>query len=57
MKYLCYYDRDSSEGRNFNLAATNKIDYISTAIKSLGEDVEIVSASTVSSKGNFKKPI
>ena len=55
MKYLCYYDKNFDEGRNFVLAATNKIDYISSAIKSEGVDVEIVSASTTSSKGYFKK--
>lgn len=55
MKYLCYYDKNFDEGRNFVLAATNKIDYISGAIKSEGVDVEIVSASTTSSKGCFKK--
>ncbi len=54
MKYLCYYDKNFDEGRNFVLAATNKIDYISSAIKSEGEDVEIISASTTSSKGYFK---
>ena len=55
MKYLCYYDKNFDEGWNFVLAATNKIDYISSAIKSEGVDVEIVSASTTSSKGYFKK--
>ena len=55
MKYLCYYDINSKEGRNAVLAATNKIEYIATAIKTLGEEVELISASTISSKGNFKK--
>lgn len=55
MKYLCYYDKNSNEGRNYALAATTKINYIAKAIKQVGEDVEVISASTISSKGNFAK--
>lgn len=55
MKYLCYYDKNFDEGRNYVLAATTKIDYIAKAIKEIGEDVEVISASTISSKGNFAK--
>lgn len=55
MKYLCFYDKNFDEGRNFVLAATNKIDYVVNAIKSVGNDVEIISASTISNKGYYKK--
>lgn len=55
MKYLCYYDKNFDEGRNYALAATTKIDYIAKAINELGEDVELISASTISSKGHFAK--
>lgn len=47
MKYLAYYDTpaNKAENRGFVLAATNKIDYICSALNCLGHSVEIVSAS------------
>ncbi len=54
MKYFGYYDISNSEGRNYCLAATNKMDYICKAIIANGDTVEIVSASIYSNKGKFK---
>ncbi len=54
MKYLSYYDSSDKEGRSSCLSATNKMNYICKSLVSLGETVEIVSASMASRKGNFK---
>ena len=53
IKYLCFYDCSDVEGRNFPLAASTKIKYICNALDCVNIPVEIVSASTSSSKGNF----
>lgn len=53
MKYISYYDTNEFEGRNYCLAATNKMDYICKTIVESGDTVEIISASMTSSKGNF----
>ena len=47
MKYLVYYDTPANkkENRNYVLAATNKIDYICTALNRIGESVALISAS------------
>ena len=47
MKYLAYYDTaaNKAENRGYVLAATNKIDYICSALNRIGYEVEIVSAS------------
>ncbi|MBR6737917.1 MAG: hypothetical protein IKL82_06150 [Clostridia bacterium] len=55
MKYLCYYDKNQNEGRNYVLAATNKIDYIAEVLAKNIEPVEIVSFSCSSNKGNFNE--
>lgn len=54
MKYLSFYDTSDKEGRARCLATTNKMDYICKSLVAIGENVEIVSASMTSSKGNFK---
>lgn len=54
MKYICFYDKDLNEGRNISLAATNKIYYISSVVKDICGEVEIISACTTSSIRNFK---
>jgi glycosyltransferase involved in cell wall biosynthesis len=54
MKYLSFYDTSDKEGRARCLAATNKMDYICKSLVAIGENVEIISASMTSSKGNFK---
>lgn len=48
MKYLVYYDTpdNKAEKRNYNLAATNKIDYICEALNKMGHPVELISASS-----------
>jgi len=54
MKYLVYYDTpaNKAENRNYVLAATNKIDYICTALNRIGQTVELISASaTYNRKG------
>ncbi len=55
IKYISYYDcaLNKAENRNYVLAATNKMDYICSAVKTVGYDVQIVSAS--GTKG--KKPV
>ena len=47
VKYIGFYDNPQyhSESRNCRLAATNKIDYITSAITRAGYNVEIVSPS------------
>lgn len=46
IKYICYYDKiDSSISRNYVLAATNKIDYIISALNRCNVGVDIVSVS------------
>lgn len=51
MKYICLYDIDNREMRNYVLAAKTKIDYILKAIRTnSAEDIQIVSAATT--KGN-----
>ena len=54
MKYLSFYDTSNQEGRARCLSATNKMDYICKSLVAIGENVEIVSASMTSPKGNFK---
>lgn len=54
MKYLSFYDSSDKEGRSSCLAATNKMNYICKRLVSIGENVEIVSASMASAKGRFK---
>lgn len=54
MKYIIFYDVDDKEGRGYALAATNKANYIFSALEKNGYDVEIISASLVSSKGYIK---
>ena len=54
VKYIVHYDKDENEGRGFALSAKNKVDYIIKAITEIGYDVEIISASVISSKGNIK---
>ena len=55
MKYLGFYVSSDKEGRNSCLAATNKMNYICKSLAAIGENVEIISSSMVSSKGNFPK--
>lgn len=52
MKYLAYYDtaENKAENRGYVLAATNKIDYICSALNRIGYPVEIVSASATSNR-------
>lgn len=53
MKYLTYYDTNNDEGRNVFLSAKNKVDYIVKKIVKIKDNVDIISASMSSSKGNF----
>lgn len=57
IKYISYYDTadNKSENRNYVLAATNKMDYIITALNHLGIDVKIVSASGTNNKNIYGK--
>lgn len=50
MKYLVYYDTPANqmENRNYAPAATNKIDYICTALNRIGHSVQLISASATS---------
>ena len=60
MKYLAYYDTPSNkaENRGYALAATNKMDYICSALNRIGVPVEIISASgTLNRKGCWGKTI
>lgn len=52
IKYISYYDiaENKLENRNYVLAATNKMDYIISALNHLGIHVEIVSASGTHNK-------
>lgn len=52
MKYLVYYDTpaNQAENRNYVLAATNKIDYICTALNRIGHSVQLISASATSNQ-------
>ena len=56
IKYISYYDcaLNSNENRNYVLAATNKMNYICSAIKKNGYDVEIISASGTKGKNSVK---
>ena len=56
MKYLGYYDTpdNKAEKRNFVLAATNKMDYISSALNRIGQPVEILSASMTQNSSRCK---
>ena len=51
--YLCYYDtlENDKENRYYVLSAKNKIDYITSVLKTLGHKVQIVSASHTQNKG------
>lgn len=58
IKYVGFYDfPNSKSNRVCNLAATNKMDYIASAINRAGYDVEIVSPSWMGDKSsvNFEK--
>lgn len=44
MKYIGFYDNENINS-NISIAAVNKMNYISTALNSIGEDVEIISCS------------
>ncbi len=52
MKYICYYDTKNheSEKRDYSLSATNKIDYIVSALNKNGVSVELISASRCKGK-------
>lgn len=52
MKYLVYYDTpaNQAENRNYVLAATNKIDYICTALNRIGHSVQLISASATGNR-------
>lgn len=52
MKYLVYYDTpaNQTENRNYVLAATNKIDYICTALNRIGHSVQLISASATGNR-------
>lgn len=57
-KYVGFYDTDAyiQENRNFFLSATNKMNYIATAITNLGAHVQIISPSgTMNKRGIYKK--
>ena len=56
IKYISYYDSalNKSENRNFVLAATNKMDYICSALNKNGYDVQIISASGTNGKKSVK---
>lgn len=56
IKYISYYDcaLNKAEDRNYVLAATNKMDYICSAVKSVGYDVSIISASGTKGKNRVK---
>lgn len=56
IKYIAYYDsiENKNENRNYVLAATNKIDYIISALNNAGYEVEIVSASGTKNKHGYK---
>lgn len=52
MKYLVYYDTpaNQADNRNYVLAATNKIDYICTALNRIGHSVQLISASATGNR-------
>lgn len=56
MKYIAYYDTpaNQAENRGYALSATNKIDYICTALNKLGISVEIISASATANRKGCK---
>jgi len=56
IKYISYYDSalNKSQNRNFVLAATNKMDYICSAIMKNGHTVNIISASGTKGKKRVK---
>ena len=56
MKYLVYYDTpaNKAENRNYVLAATNKIDYICSALNRIGYTVELISASGTQNRRGCK---
>ncbi len=46
IKYICYYDKQNAKiKRNYVLAATNKLDYIFSALNAIGIGVDIISCS------------
>jgi len=51
MKYICYYDIDEREERNYVLSAKNKIDYIVKSLENItDEKIEIISAASTKGK-------
>ena len=58
IKYIGFYDTDDhiNENRNTFLAATNKMDYIASAIVKAGYSVDIISPSwSGNAKGYYKR--
>lgn len=55
MKVFNYCDISDKEGRSMSWASVNKMNYICKSLAAIGENVEIISASMISSKGNFPK--
>ena len=51
IKYLIHYDMNDNEGRARNLAAATKAEYIVDALQKNEYEIEIISASLISSKG------
>lgn len=56
MKYISYYDTpaNKAERRGYVLAATNKMDYICSALNQIGYAVEIISASVTANRKGCK---
>lgn len=56
--YIGYYDKNnSSENRNYVLAATNKMDYIIGTLEKIGYDILILSASQTKNQAGVKTKI
>lgn len=53
LKYIVHYDKDKEEGRHYTLSATNKAEYIFSAIAE-NYDLTVISASLISSKGYIR---
>lgn len=54
MKYVIHYDENENEGRTVALSAKTKADYIINALTEIGYNVDIISASLISTKGYIK---
>ena len=51
MKYICYYDIDDRQSRNYTLSAKNKLDYIFSNLEKItAEEIEIISMSETNCK-------